>query len=194
MFVIGKSFKYDGGHRIWNQNLNQHKGTELELCKTEEKCKCIHGHTVRIEACLQADALIDDMVLDFNYLKPFKNFVDTWFDHKLVIFQDDPLASFFAKNIKDVPQDVLNGIVITSFNPTAENLAKYFYGLLTQMLKGIPGIEVSNMKVYETETSYSMYIHTVPSTEKFWLLKLKDWNVQVTKEIKKVQKKKARKK
>lgn len=168
MYRIGKTFKYDGGHRIYNQDLNKFCGTKLESDNKEEKCKCIHGHTVKIIAELASEELIDDMVIDFNYLKAFKKDIDKWFDHKLVVYKEDPLAKFFIKHMEDVPEEVKYGIIISSFNPTAENLSRYFYTVLSDLLKDIK-VFVTSMKVYETETSYAEYRHPDPGGELYFV-------------------------
>ena len=182
MYRIGKTFKYDGAHRIYNQDLNKFCDTTLESLNKEEKCKCIHGHTVKIVAEIASEELIDDMVLDFNYLKSFKIDIDKWFDHKFVIYKEDPLAKFFIKHMADIPTDVKDGIVISSFNPTAENLSKYFYTVLNSILKEVKGVFTTSIKVYETETSYAEFRYPDENPEVYFLASLPTYVKKFNKE------------
>jgi 6-pyruvoyl tetrahydropterin synthase/QueD family protein len=96
MYRISKTFKFDMGHKVRTQNLNK----ELALSNVN-KCKFMHGHTVTIEVGLKGKELSDDqMVLDFNNLNFFKEFINTYFDHSFIIDKNDILLLTIENLIK----------------------------------------------------------------------------------------------
>jgi len=94
-------------------------------------CRFIHGHNWTIEA--QFIALGTDengFVMDFGKLKSFKSFLETEFDHALVIAENDPLLPMLKEfstahgiqNIKVVP------------DCSCEGLAQFFFKALTAVV------------------------------------------------------------
>jgi len=91
------------------------------------KCARMHGHTWRIELTMQAEKLNNGMVHDFLDIKAELKRVLP--DHSL-----------------------LNDIIE---NPTAENLAKYFY---EQLKERIPSM--TKVIVYESDNSGAAYFES----------------------------------
>ena len=93
MYKIVKQFTADIAHIIPNQDLSKFQGTEFE-CKSKVcKCKRIHGHTIKIEVCLSNKRLDSSgMVIDFNYLKWFKDWIDDTLDHRFIGNMNDSKA------------------------------------------------------------------------------------------------------
>lgn len=82
-------------------------------------CHKLHGHNYIIEIVLRSAHLNDyGFVVDYNELKTFKKFIDDRFDHQHL-------------------NDVL------SFDPTAENIAKYLYDKTKKMWPQTIAIKVS---------------------------------------------------
>ncbi len=107
--------------------LPEHKG----------KCAEIHGHTYRLEVTvarldgrLIADGSSAGMVIDFGDLKD--------------IVQREIIARVDHKLLNDV----------LPFRTTAENMASYFYEVLTKHLAPL-GVEVLKLKLWETQTAYA---------------------------------------
>ena len=74
--IISKTFKADIAHIVITQILPMNF-----RCK----CKNLHGHTIHITAELKGS--INDktrMIIDYTLLKPFKDFIDTFIDHKFI--------------------------------------------------------------------------------------------------------------
>lgn len=89
------------------------------VCGHESKCAHLHGHNYRIHFTIAGDIDGIGRVLDFSVIK---NLLCEWlertWDHKFLIWVEDPLQSTLKRSDYD-------GVVLTSFNPTAENMAKY---------------------------------------------------------------------
>lgn len=86
----------------------------------ESKCKYLHGHNYRIHFVVSAPELdAIGRVMDFSVIKEkLCMWLEDKYDHKFLMWEHDPLL----EQMKAV--DELS-IVITEFNPTAENIAKH---------------------------------------------------------------------
>jgi 6-pyruvoyltetrahydropterin/6-carboxytetrahydropterin synthase len=102
------------------------------------KCENPHGHNYRVRVTLQGKDLDKaGLLLDFKDLKSvMKNTVD-YLDHKM---------------INDIEP-------FTTVNPSAENLAKYFYDQTNQNLKSVTDgrVTVKQVTIWETDTSIATY-------------------------------------
>ncbi|MDN4753690.1 6-carboxytetrahydropterin synthase [Porphyromonadaceae bacterium W3.11] len=86
----------------------------------ESKCRFLHGHNYRIHFGVEANDL-DELgrVLDFSVIKSVLcDWLETHWDHKFLIWQEDPLLPELEK----ISPESLN---VVPFNPTAENMALY---------------------------------------------------------------------
>lgn len=86
----------------------------------EGKCAHLHGHNYRIHFEVEA-VVLDSIgrVLDFSVIKSkLCMWLEDNYDHKMLIWEKDPM-------LESLLQLDPNGIVIVTFNPTAENIAKH---------------------------------------------------------------------
>jgi len=101
------------------------------------KCENPHGHNYRVRVTLegpQLDAI--GLLCDFTQLKHVVREIISGLDHQ---FMND-LEAF------------------RTMNPSAENMAKYFYEQITQNLKDLPaGARVTDTIVWETDTTSAQY-------------------------------------
>jgi len=99
----------------------------------ENKCRHLHGHNYRVHFTVQLHTGLDDLgrVLDFSAIKDrLCNWLEDEWDHRFLIYQDDPDVSVLQQHF---PHD----IVITPFNPTAENMAQHLvYTVAPRALEG----------------------------------------------------------
>jgi 6-pyruvoyltetrahydropterin/6-carboxytetrahydropterin synthase len=98
------------------------------------KCENVHGHNYRVQVTLQGPELNPiGLLVDFVEVKKLLQSVVDRLDHQFL----NDLAPF----------DVLN--------PSAENMAKYFY---EQIRAGIAvPVKVGQVKIWETETTSAVY-------------------------------------
>lgn len=132
---VTKTFTFDAGHRLSNY---------------EGKCKNLHGHTYKVEITINGSLDELGMVMDFGDLKELYNkIVDAKFDHKTILFENDPLN----QKIKELMPEA---VVMVPYNPTAENFAKDIFGMLIDNFGkyGLPAL-IDRVVVYETPTSYA---------------------------------------
>lgn len=128
-FRIGKSYSFDASH-------------QLHGLPDGHKCGRLHGHTYTVTVEITGEYRTDwageglagpGFVVDFGELAPLKNHIDGVFDHR---------------HLNDVVE----------FEPTSENLAKYFYGWCISGLGELPNrARVAKVRVSETPSSWAEY-------------------------------------
>ena len=85
------------------------------------------------------------MVMDFEEIKgTLKAWIDEALDHKMLLCKDDPLAKALA--------DLGEPCYLMDANPTAENIARLIFEYAASK-----GFAVTEVKLWETETSYAVY-------------------------------------
>jgi len=102
------------------------------------KCENPHGHNYRLRITLQGPELDSTGLLyDFVHLKQVIHTVMEGVDHKFL--NDQP------------PFDVIN--------PSAENIAKYFYEAISKKLNASANaVFLTRVDIWETDTSRASYI------------------------------------
>lgn len=102
------------------------------------KCENPHGHNYRVLVTL-AGVQLDEagLLLDFKILKALLRPVVEYLDHRM---------------INELPP-------FTELNPSAENLARYFYDETSRELLEITGgrVRVKDCTLFETDTSFARY-------------------------------------
>jgi 6-pyruvoyltetrahydropterin/6-carboxytetrahydropterin synthase len=101
------------------------------------KCENPHGHNYRVQITMEGPQLDGTgLLVDFTQLKETMRAVIKRLDHQFI----NDLEPF------------------TTVNPSAENIAKYFYDEVSGKLKGLPrGARVSDVVVWETDTAMAKY-------------------------------------
>ena len=103
------------------------------------KCENPHGHNYKVFVTLVGEELDEaGMLLDFKLLKQVMRPTVDYLDHRMI----NDLEPF-----------------VSEINPSAENLAKYFYQQTsTQLHQMTDGrVRVKDCTLYETDTSYARY-------------------------------------
>jgi 6-pyruvoyltetrahydropterin/6-carboxytetrahydropterin synthase len=100
------------------------------------KCENVHGHNYRVRITVQGDQLdATGLLVDFLDVKSLIGGVVDYLDHQF---------------INDLPP-------FDELNPSAENIAKYFYDRVSGGLKNEVPVRVSEVKIWETDTSSAVY-------------------------------------
>jgi 6-pyruvoyltetrahydropterin/6-carboxytetrahydropterin synthase len=101
------------------------------------KCENVHGHNYRVQVTLEGPQLDNiGLLVDFAQLKHVVRGIIKRLDHQFI----NDLEPF------------------TTVNPSAENMAKYFYDEVTSQLKDLPpGAHVSDIVIWETDTARARY-------------------------------------
>ncbi|HEX3569694.1 MAG TPA: 6-carboxytetrahydropterin synthase QueD [Acidobacteriaceae bacterium] len=102
------------------------------------KCENPHGHNYRVLVTLAGDQLDEaGLLLDFKVVKTLLKPLVDYLDHRM---------------INELPP-------FTELNPSAENLARYFYQKTSQQLleKTAGRVHVKDCTIFETDTSFARY-------------------------------------
>jgi 6-pyruvoyltetrahydropterin/6-carboxytetrahydropterin synthase len=80
-------------------------------------------------------------------------------DHIGLLIDFTQLKDVMRGIIKQLDHQFINDLEpFTSVNPSAENMAKYFYDQITGQLTGLPpGARVTDVIVWETDTAMAKY-------------------------------------
>lgn len=66
--------------------------------KSDSRCAEIHGYALSFHLEFEADTLdARNWVTDFGGLRPIKDKLEEWFDHKLLVATDDPHFAWFKE-------------------------------------------------------------------------------------------------
>jgi len=101
------------------------------------KCENVHGHNYRVRVTLEGDSLDSiGLLYDFIHLKQMIKDVIQTLDHRFM---------------NEIPP-------FDTINPSAENIAKYFYQQAAQKLpKAANGARLASVTVWESDTTYAAY-------------------------------------
>ena len=116
----------------------------------EGKCRHLHGHNYIVYITAQASLDSIGRVIDFGVLKEqFGSFIDDNFDHGFLVWEDDKEVIDVLKNMGE------QKVFVMPTNPTAENIAQFLLDNSDDIL-GNKGVEVTMVKVYETENCFAV--------------------------------------
>ncbi|HYL75019.1 MAG TPA: 6-carboxytetrahydropterin synthase QueD [Bryobacteraceae bacterium] len=100
------------------------------------KCENVHGHNYRVRVTIAGEQLDEaGLLVDFLDVKRLMGGAIEYLDHRFI--NDLP------------PFDLLN--------PSAENIAKYFYDRVNAGMKNGAPVRISEVRVWETDTSSAVY-------------------------------------
>lgn len=100
------------GHRLW---------------MPRGKCNNLHGHTWKVLLTVEGEQDRSGMLLEYGALKTaWRTWLDEEFDHRMVLDSHDPLLEHLGYGRSDQYEPIYPGLKTVNFNPTVENLSKYF--------------------------------------------------------------------
>lgn len=143
MTTVTKEFSFDMAHM---------------LCGHPGLCKNLHGHTYKLLVTAAANGeLTNGMVCDFSTLKDVvKERIVNALDHAVMI--NTNTTDTFELALWDLCKAHGKKHYLVGARPTAENMCHDFYKELNTSLTEIgASFRVTEVKLYETPTSYAIY-------------------------------------
>ena len=133
MITVTRYHDFSAGHRVYGH---------------ESKCAHLHGHNYRVHFELKpipgGDLDGIGRVIDFSIIKSLLcEWLEQEWDHKFLIFHEDPMMGALVQADPD-------GVVITQFNPTAENMALHLLNTVAPTLLAGTFTEVASIRIDET--------------------------------------------
>ena len=144
MYTIRKQFKFEMSHQLFK--------SYSAACH-----EAIHGHSYILELFLSSDGLDDTgMVIDFGEVKSIcGDWINTW-DHCLV------MPTMFDKEYLEMLSKYNKKMIITQYNPTAENMAREMWYTISYLLSQAKrNINVSKVRLHETTTGWAEYTNSI---------------------------------
>jgi len=134
---VTKEFSFEMAHALRNY---------------DGKCENIHGHSYHLSVTIAgpvkelAGSTDDGMVVDFGVVKKIvhEHVLDV-FDHALVLYDKDERV--------ETLRSIGTRIILTSYQPTAENLILDFVRRLKQAIHG--NLILHSVRLRETATSFA---------------------------------------
>ena len=118
------------------------------------KCANIHGHRYRLIVSVSSEELHEDghlrsMVDDFSNIKQVLKRVADWFDHKLLI-EDNDEGRTIAESFRE--QGLGFEIVFVDYRTTAEEMTRDIFRRIRA-----EGVNVTEVELFETPTNSCVY-------------------------------------
>ena len=128
--------------------------------RADSHCNLIHGYALSFHFEFEADTLdARNWVTDFGGLKPLKSVLEDWFDHTLLVAQDDPMREHLIELGK------LKLAKITEVEKTGcEGIADFLYEYINTILLPSFGaseaerVWCSKVEVRETDANMAMRV------------------------------------
>jgi len=99
-------------------------------------CENVHGHNYRVRVTVEGEQLDGTgLLVDFLEINQLISGAVAYLDHRF---------------INDLPP-------FDEINPSAENMARYFYDRLSGGLKNEVPVRISEVRVWETDTTSAVY-------------------------------------
>ncbi len=154
MFVSTKRYGHEAGFSI---AYRQHRA--------DSHCRFIHGYSLAFEFEFEAEELdVRNWVCDFGGFRTLKDFLDQYFDHTLLVSQDDPDLEFFreigSRGLAQVREVEKTG---------CEGLSEFLFWYINEMWLEENGYGESvfcrRVRVFETPNN-SAYVEHTPASWK----------------------------
>jgi 6-pyruvoyltetrahydropterin/6-carboxytetrahydropterin synthase len=122
--------------------------------KADSHCKYIHGYALGFDFEFESETLdVRNWVCDFGGFKTLKSFLEEYFDHTLLVAQDDPELEFF-KEIDRRGLAQVREVTATG----CEGLSEWLYWYMNEVWLPENGYQGSNVHcrkvhVHETEAN-----------------------------------------
>jgi 6-pyruvoyltetrahydropterin/6-carboxytetrahydropterin synthase len=126
--------------------------------KADSHCNLVHGYALSFHFEFESDTLdVRNWVMDFGGLKPLKTSLEDWFDHTLLVAQDDPMREHLLELGR------LKLAKITEVEKTGcEGIADFLYEYINTIFLPSYGekdrIWCSRVEVRETDANMAMRV------------------------------------
>ena len=122
-------------------------------------CSYIHGYGRYVRLTFEASQLDErGWVMDFGDLKDIKKWIESEWDHRTLIANDDPLRSEFI-DLQERGGIYLN-ILPKGYGPGIEESCRYLYDMINPKIKTKTNnrVEITRVEVWEHENNHAEYV------------------------------------
>jgi len=126
--------------------------------RADSHCNQVHGYALSFHFEFESDTLdARNWVVDFGGLKPLKGLLEDWFDHTLLVAEDDPMKEHLLNLGK------LGLAKITMVEKTGcEGIAEFLYDYVNEQFLPLYGwgdrVWCCKVEVRETDSNMAMRV------------------------------------
>lgn len=146
-FISTKSYGHERGYAV-----------AYRQWKAESHCRLIHGYALAFHFEFESEELdVRNWVVDFGSLKTLKEKLDDWFDHTLLVAEDDPeFKTFEMLHEKKLCKMVV--VERTGCEGLAKFLADYINEYWLPDNGYAPRVRLRKVEVRETPSNSAMWV------------------------------------
>jgi 6-pyruvoyltetrahydropterin/6-carboxytetrahydropterin synthase len=143
---------------ISTKTYNQIGPVAYRQWKADSHCNLIHGYALSFHFEFECDTLdARNWCLDFGGLKPLKGLLEDWFDHTLLVAQDDPMREHLL-NLGKLKLAKITEVEKTGCEGIADFLYEYINTIFLPNYGEKDRVWCSKVEVRETDANMAMRV------------------------------------
>jgi len=146
-FISTKTYGHERGYAV-----------AYRQWRADSHCKYLHGYSLAFFFEFEAEDLdARNWVVDFGSLKSFRDKLDEWFDHKVLVAEDDPEFGTF-EHLQQIGLLKMTVVARTGCEGLSEFLFQYLDEIWLPENGYSPRCKVRKVEVRETPSNSAMYM------------------------------------
>lgn len=143
---------------ISTKTYNQIGPVAYRQWRADSHCRLIHGYALSFHLEFECDTLdARNWCMDFGGLKPLKDLLEDWFDHTLLVAQDDPMREHLL-NLGDLKLAKITEVEKTGCEGIADFLYEYINTIFLPNYGEKERVWCSKVQVRETDANMAMRV------------------------------------
>ena len=143
---------------ISTKTYNQIGPVAYRQWRADSHCRLIHGYALSFHLEFECDTLdARNWCMDFGGLKPLKDLLEDWFDHTLLVAQDDPMREHLL-NLGDLKLAKITEVEKTGCEGIADFLYEYINTIFLPNYGEKERVWCSKIQVRETDANMAMRV------------------------------------
>jgi len=143
---------------ISTKTYNQLGPVAYRQWRADSHCNLIHGYALSFHFEFECDTLdARNWCLDFGGLKPLKGLLEDWFDHTLLVAQDDPMREHLL-NLGKLKLAKITEVEKTGCEGIADFLYEYINTIFLPNYGEKDRVWCSKVEVRETDSNMAMRV------------------------------------
>ena len=143
---------------IRTKTYNQIGPVAYRQWRADSHCNLIHGYALSFHLEFECDTLdARNWCMDFGGLKPLKDLLEDWFDHTLLVAQDDPMREHLL-NLGKLKLAKITEVEKTGCEGIADFLYEYINTIFLKDYGEKDRVWCSKVEVRETDANMAMRV------------------------------------
>ena len=143
---------------ISTKTYNQIGPVAYRQWRADSHCNLIHGYALSFHLEFECDTLdARNWCMDFGGLKPLKDLLEDWFDHTLLVAQDDPMREHLL-NLGKLKLAKITEVEKTGCEGIADFLYEYINTIFLKDYGEKDRVWCSKVEVRETDANMAMRV------------------------------------